>query len=401
MLIQIILIPIVVFFAIYLSFSLFYKYILALSFFFIKSEDLKKNPPKLKLCIVIPAHNEMAFIERLIESIYTADYPRRLLDIFVIADNCSDSTADIARKAGTKVLERNNPKQKGKGYALQWAFQRVDIDSYDAVCVFDADNIIAQNVLKEFNDLFLNGYEVVQCSNSVYNKESSWFTEIQAVSRELENRLWHGAKFKLGLSPSLKGNGMGFLMGVLKKHPWKAFSISEDVEYYAHLVENGVSIGYSLNGIVYHQESTSFNEGYSQRLRWSGGKFDVARKCGLRLAWKGIKEKNWNKFDAGLFFLLPYTSLQINLHFLSILLALLCYKTSLFYWLFTWTVFILFLQIFYLIIGLVITKPSMRTVCALLKAPFFLFWKGYIDILGSIGVKNKEWKRGARPKKKR
>lgn len=383
---------------IYLLIALLYKYALAFSYIAVSSPSLEANKPTLKFCVLVPAHNEVVFIGRVIESLWGNNYPRDLFDIYVVADNCNDGTADIARKLGASVLVRTNPNLRGKGYAVQWGLEQIPLDKYDAVCLFDADNVLAENVLHEINNALLHGYEVVQCNNSVYNSDDSWITKIQSISRNLENRLWQQAKFKLGLSPSLKGNGMAFLVSVLERVPWTAFSISEDVEYFADLVMHDIKIAFLMDAVVYHEESRTFGEAHGQRLRWSSGKFEVAKKVGWKLFWRGIIEKKWNWADAGLFFLIPYTSLHLNLHILAIVLSFLFIGSPAFHIVF-WVSMLLFcIKLLYLIIALFLSHPSVKTFYALGLAPCFLIWKAYIDLLGALGKKKNIWARGYRPK---
>lgn len=401
LIIRIVLLPVIILLMAYLFITICYRYMLSIAYIIMPDKNYVSCDSYLKYCIIIPAHNEEVFIARVIKSIIENDYPKEFYEIYVIADNCEDHTTDIAQKAGAIVLERRNLEMRGKGYALQWGLEQIDLQRYDAICIFDADNVLGKNVLHEMHCLLTNGYQVVQCENAVFNTEDSWFTEIQAISRSLENKFWHQAKFKLGLAPSLKGNGMVFLIDVLREHPWRAFSISEDVEYYAQLVDHNINIGFSSKAIVYHEESTSLTQAYGQRLRWSSGKFEVTRKFGTKLLWKGIKYLSWKKIDAGLFFILPHTSLQFNLHVVLIVLSLCLIRSASFIKIFTMSIALMVFQIIYLCLGIAIAKPTMSSMRSLFMAPIFLIWKGYIEILGATGKSRNIWRRGYRPSDKK
>ena len=100
--------------------------------------------PQKKFSVIVPAHNEELVIGPLIDNLTSLNYPKELYDVFVIADNCTDSTASIARAHGALVYERTNHEQKGKGYALEWFFAKLynSPKKYDAVVIFDADNLV-------------------------------------------------------------------------------------------------------------------------------------------------------------------------------------------------------------------------------------------------------------------
>lgn len=140
-------------------------YFLFLSFFgLIKVKSKKKKKPTTSFALVVAAHNEEKVISGIIDSLNRLDYPKELYDIFVIADNCTDNTARIARQCGAQVFERMDAEKRGKGYALEWMFNKLFSmkKQYDSVAVFDADNLVSKNFLSEINNKFLDGYKVVQ-----------------------------------------------------------------------------------------------------------------------------------------------------------------------------------------------------------------------------------------------
>ena len=100
------------------------------------------------------AHNEEAVVGELVKNLRSLDYPDELYDIFVVADNCTDKTAEVASAAGANVHERFNKEEVGKGYAMGWMFDRVEkMDrKYDAFLIFDADNLVHPQFMLEMND---------------------------------------------------------------------------------------------------------------------------------------------------------------------------------------------------------------------------------------------------------
>jgi len=127
---------------------------------------------------LIPAHNEEKVIANLVESLKKQNYPKDKFDIFVIADNCTDKTAEVARNAGAIVYERTDPDHKTKGYAMQWFFNKKNEEKaeYDAVCVFDADNIVDKNFIKNMNKKLCQGEDVVQGYRDIKNPSDSWIS---------------------------------------------------------------------------------------------------------------------------------------------------------------------------------------------------------------------------------
>ena len=171
---------------------------------------LKDKPLKVhknqKFMAIIPAHNEEAVVGNLIESLQNQDYDKNLYDIYVIADNCTDRTALIARRAGAIVYERYDETKKTKGYALDWFLQQKIKENapYDAICVFDADNIVDKNFLKAMNKKLCQGEDVVQGYKDIKNPTDSWISAGYAIFYWTMHRFYHLARYNVGLSPLIK-----------------------------------------------------------------------------------------------------------------------------------------------------------------------------------------------------
>jgi len=168
-----------------------------------------------KFMALIPAHNEEKVIANLVESLKKQNYPKDKFDIFVIADNCTDKTAEVARNAGAIVYERTDPDHKTKGYAMQWFFNKKNEEKaeYDAVCVFDADNIVDKNFLKNMNKKLCQGEEIVQGYRDIKNPTDSWISSGYALFYWTQHKFYHLARYNAGLSPLM--NGTGFMVSNL------------------------------------------------------------------------------------------------------------------------------------------------------------------------------------------
>ena len=140
--------------------------------------------PEKRFAVVVAAHNEEAVVGQLVENLKRLDYPDELYDIYVIADNCSDRTPQIAAAAGAIVCERTHPTKKSKGYALEWMFEQLfemDVD-YDAIAIFDADNLVHPNFLKEMNHRLLKGDKVIQGYLDAKNPYDTWVSGTFAIA---------------------------------------------------------------------------------------------------------------------------------------------------------------------------------------------------------------------------
>jgi cellulose synthase/poly-beta-1,6-N-acetylglucosamine synthase-like glycosyltransferase len=342
--------------------------------------------------VLIPAHNEELHLPRLLASATSQEYPRDHFTVTVIADNCSDGTVAACAGRADVVLERHDPSRRSKGYAIGWALERFNLDDFDAVVIVDGDSRIANDFLWHLNLQMDRGDQVIQCYNGVGNPGRSWFTRVMNVSRTIANEILHPAKRKLGLSSHLMGNGMCFGAAMLKTHKWSAFSVGEDWEYYARLVTNGVPVGYSRHARVYHEESVNLQQASSQRLRWSGGRFQVLRQQGTALLWMGVRNRDLTCLDAALPLAFPNPSLGINLTVLGLLAA------GVVAWLggslipALWFGALVGVQTLMFLIGAMYTQQKTASAASLVLAPIFLAWKLGIDILSLMGIGRGEWK---------
>ncbi len=382
----------------YLGAATFYLLVLAGAYFVVQKRSAGSVDPFNRFAILVPAHNEELLIGTLCKSLLQIDYPKEKFQIFFIADNCNDGTANICRQYPVQVLERNEPGHGGKGQALDWGLRQIDLKKFDAVFIVDADNFVDAFILLELSKLLNQGEQAIQCYNAVGNRDDSWFTQLLYVSRIIGNQLYHESKYRLGLSSYLMGNGICFRAELLQKKGWTAFSEGEDWEYYAQLVEDNVKIAFALNAKVFHQESRSLNQATSQRLRWSSGRFTIAKTLGLRLFLKGIREKNWKMFDASFPLIFPNYSLLVNLTLFSLLLSFFLPSSfslkEFFVMSFSGLLagqFLLFLM------GAFIAGSPWRIFCATLYVPVFLVWKSVIDFLSFTGLyRGKKWVRTKR-----
>jgi len=210
-----------------------YQFIISLcSLVKLKEKPLKVNK-KHKFMAVIPAHNEEQVVGNLIESLKNQNYDKDLYDIYVIADNCTDHTTMIARNAGAIVYERYDEVNKTKGFALDWFLQQKIQENaqYDAVCVFDADNIADKNFLSAMNKKLCQGEDVVQGYRDIKNPSDSWISAGYALFYWMMNRFYHLARYNLGLSPLINGTGFMVKYDLIREEGWNTKTLTEDIEF--------------------------------------------------------------------------------------------------------------------------------------------------------------------------
>lgn len=265
--------------------------------------------------LLVAAHNEEMVIGKIIESLKEIDYPKEMYDIFVVADNCDDNTASIARSYGVNVHERKVPDKRGKGYALEWMFDRIfKMDKkYDAIAIFDADNLISKNFLKEMNYKMSHGYKVVQGYIDSKNPNDSWITQSYSISFWTANRLFQLARANLGLSNQIGGTGFCMDTEILKKLGWGATCLTEDLEFTCKLVLNGHKVGWAHNAIVYDEKPLTLKQSWNQRKRWMQGFTDVASRFFLKLVKKAVRDKSFTALDCALYTIQPFVTLLIGI----------------------------------------------------------------------------------------
>lgn len=229
---------------------------------------------KHKYAVVIAARNEEAVIGNLLDSIGKQDYPKELVTVFVVADNCTDSTAKIARQHGAICYERFDPDHRTKGYALQFLFERIEEDygrqSFEGYFVFDADNLLKRDYISRMNDAFDSGEKLITSYRNTKNFDESWIASTYALHWLRSIRANHRARSVLRLATNIQGTGFLFASEIVRDG-WKYTSLTEDRALTADAVAQGYAITYNDAAEFYDEQPTSLRIALRQRLRWSRG----------------------------------------------------------------------------------------------------------------------------------
>ena len=335
-------------------------------------------------------------IGQLVENFHILDYPDHLYDIFVIADNCSDQTATIARKAGAKVFERFDPSNRGKGFAMEWGFAKLfELPrQYDAVAVFDADNLVDTQFLKVMNRHLLKGETVIQGYLDAKNPTDTWVAGTFAICFWVVDHIWHLAKYNIGLSSCLGGTGMVISTELLKRHGWGATCLTEDLEFTMKCLADGISTSWAHDAIVYDEKPLTFMQSWNQRKRWAQGHFDVASRYIPRLLAEGWRRRDVRPLDGILHLLQPHF---LILSTLFVLLSMIhqqvpFYTNILFYVLpgEVWAVVAVGQYIFPLVVLTRIHAP-LKSWFYMLLYPLFIYSWVPITFIGYLHRHDKSW----------
>lgn len=255
-----------------------------------KKPKKNKEHKKHSVGIVISARNEEAVIGNLIDSIQKNDYPKDLCKIFVIADNCTDSTAEICRNKGCYVFERNDPEHIGKGYALNYLFTKLHTeDKYkdlapEAYIVLDADNVVKPNFITEINKVYDEGYEIVTSYRNSKNFSKNWISSGYGLWFLHEARHLNNSRMILHTSCSISGTGFLISKKVIEEYDnWKFFTMTEDIECATDFATTGRKAGYCSTAEFYDEQPTTFKQSYVQRERWAKGYYQVLFKYSGKL----------------------------------------------------------------------------------------------------------------------
>ncbi len=224
-----------------------------------------------------PAHDEEDGIAASVESAMSVGYPTDGFDVLVIADNCTDATAEKAREAGARVLERFDLSRRSKGYAIEFLIDTLresgEFDSLDALVILDADSTVHHDLLSVFARCIESGEDWVQCYDCVGNADQSWRTRLMAYAFSLINGVTLLGQNALGLSAALRGNGMCLTTRGLRQVPWKTHGLTEDLEYSWTVRIAGGRIAFEREVMVF---ATMLSRGgkasATQRNRWESGR---------------------------------------------------------------------------------------------------------------------------------
>ena len=367
-------------FLMFVFFTLFYSYQLVYVFVSLLG---RKKPCIAKrehsYAAIIAARNEQDVIAQLIESIKRQKYPHALCDIYVIADNCTDDTAEIAANAGAFVFRRENKNLVGKGFALNFGFKRlVEIgrfSKYDGFFVFDADNLLDENYISEMNKVFDSGYKIVTSYRNSKNYDTNWISAGSSLWFLRESKYINQPRMMLGHSCAVSGTGFLVSRDIIEENRgWRYYLLTEDIEFSIDSVIRNQKIGYAADAMLYDEQPYIFRDSWNQRIRWSKGFFQVFAAYGKRLFLSIFKNRSFSSYDM----------------LMTIMPAMLL------------TVFGILFNSFFLLFSL-FCEPMLKILVAASVSALFMTFLNFYTVLLFFGIVTTvtEWKKiNARPYKK-
>jgi cellulose synthase/poly-beta-1,6-N-acetylglucosamine synthase-like glycosyltransferase len=349
----------------------------------------------LRFDLIVPAHDEAPVIARTVASLRRLDWPPDRFRILVVADNCSDATADIARDAGAQVMERHDQPLRGKGYALRFAFDRSERDRWaDAVVVVDADSEASANLLESLAARIEAGAQALQVHYGVLNPQAAWRTRLIAIAIGAFHAVRSRARERLGLSCGIRGNGWCLTQALLQRVPYRAFSLAEDIEYGIELGFSGCRVHYCDEAQVLGEMVTGARAAGRQRQRWESGRLQLVRSRTLPLLRAALHQRSRICLDLAFdLALLPLSYVALMVALLALLAGLDSLRQH--QWLAPlWVACGCALTLaLYVLRGWQLSRVGWRGLLALLGAPVFVLWKLAL-LLG--GRRTSDWVRTER-----
>lgn len=241
-----------------------------------------------RYAFVICAHNEGLVIGELIDSIKAQDYPAELIDTYVFCDNCSDDTAQVVRDHGAIAYERPAGGQHGKSWVMDYGLRRIMDESgkdYAGFFVFDADNVVTPDYVREMNNVFDEGcYAAVTSYRNSKNFDSSWISRAYGLWFMREAAYLNNARMILGTSCAVSGTGYLISSRVVRAmRGWDFHLLTEDIQFSTFCALRGLRIGYAHKAVFYDEQPITFSASWKQRMRWTKGFYQVFVKYGPSL----------------------------------------------------------------------------------------------------------------------
>jgi cellulose synthase/poly-beta-1,6-N-acetylglucosamine synthase-like glycosyltransferase len=273
------------------------------------------DQPLSSIAVVICARNEENVIEDLIKSIRSQNYDPKRLDIWIIADNCTDQTADVARRAGANVLERHDLEHIGKGYLYKffysWLSSNGKIAKYDAFVALDADNLLDKDFIRQLNNAFRAGHNVVTGYRNSKNFSQNWVASGSSLWFIRESRMFNCAKTILGITCHIGGTGFLVARSLVENTDyWRYHTLTEDQEFTMSILMQGEKVVYNQDAVFYDEQPTTLRQSWRQRIRWARGVIQVFRYFGFPSIKKSIQRKNLGLVDMSIF-LFPWIFLVL------------------------------------------------------------------------------------------
>jgi cellulose synthase/poly-beta-1,6-N-acetylglucosamine synthase-like glycosyltransferase len=288
-----------------------------------KPQIFTNQKAKRRYDFLIVARNEDKVIGDLIDSIHQQQYPKELIRIFVLADNCTDQTAAIAKAHGAITFINQIPNHVGKGLALKTLIahrNKFPGAPSDAVFFFDADNIVDAEFTSKMNDAY-QGDDTIQIG---YRGSKNFASNATSMGSSIiffrEGHFLHHARNRLGLSTHINGTGFMLSNAIITSEPWEAFSLIEDVEFTILQLIKERQVIFVRQAKFYDEQPISGNVSFKQRLRWIKGGIQIFFLHAGKLLKSLMKRFRFAKIDL-LIWITPFPSVIVILSLVNLVLT--------------------------------------------------------------------------------
>lgn len=286
-----------------------------------KRKAYPAQAPKTKFAVVIAARNEGQVIGNLVESLLSQSYPRELFDVIVAPNNCTDDTEEAARQAGARIFNCRLP-VRSKGQVLTQVFDQLLTESYDAFCVFDADNLVDPQFLAQMNNAVSTGVRLAQGYRDSKNPHDTPISGCYSIYYWMINRFYSAARSRLGLSAIINGSGFMVTAPLLAEMGgWHTSTMTEDIEFTTQCLLRGQRVAWVPDAITYDEQPLTFAQSWTQRKRWSTGLLQGAGLYLKPLVRRALAQRDMACLDQAIFYLTP--ALQLVMIASMVLTALL------------------------------------------------------------------------------
>jgi hypothetical protein len=341
-------------------------------------ESRPESRAGIRFLVLIPAHNEERVIRRCLAAIAADRRPGDI--VLVVADRCTDATAEIARSFGVRVLERTPTDEPGRAAARQAGLEHARALDWDAVVMLDADSVISPGFFPACERALVAGADAVQ-ARSESKRGDTLATEASLAAFTLQGVTLPRGRDRLALFVRLRGTGMAIRRDIVLAHRFRA-PASEDLFFTLDLLLDGVRCRHLDAARLHSEGASSWNDFGGQKVRYEAGRIAAARAYLPRLIRRAVRCRDLACADAAWFLATPPFAVAV----LSLLggVALACAAHA-------WVPAALFggglLALAAVIVtGLIQAGAGARTWLALLVAPWYLAWKAVVQLRALASV---------------
>lgn len=298
-------------------------YYIVTALFILKTKQrITKSRHNHKFAILVPARNEEYVIGNLLKSLKNQEYPKESYDIFVIINNCTDKTKEIALENNVNVLECEE-NIKSKGEALRFAFNILECKDYEAFIIFDSDNIVHPKFISKMNDALDEGYQIAQGFRDSKNPSDTWISSCYSIHYLIHNTFLNKSRMNIGKNTLINGTGFMISKKILDRRGYDSKTLTEDIELTVKSAINGENIAFVEEAITYDEQVTTFDASWKQRKRWSIGTIQCFKLYFKKLLKKGVRKKDFSCIDSFVFLISPFMqfigAISYVLHFIILI----------------------------------------------------------------------------------